>query len=123
MWDLPAQPITFVLKKHLGYSATQVASFFAVTTLPWLLKPAYGLISDGLPLFGRRRQSYLILTGAAATTAGLTLNLRPAYTPWRIALLLTAMGLGLVFSDVVVDALMVEHGQRWQLTRVFQSVQ
>jgi hypothetical protein len=44
MWDLPAQPITFPLKESFGYSATQVASFFAVTTLPWLIKPAYGLL-------------------------------------------------------------------------------
>ena len=123
MWHLPAQPITFVLKEHPGYSATQVASFFAVTTLPWLIKPAYGLLSDGVPLFGRRRQSYLIVTGAVAATAGLALSLLPAYTPWRMALLLTAMGLGLAFTDVVVDALMVEHGQRWQLTGAFQAVQ
>jgi predicted MFS family arabinose efflux permease len=33
------------------------------------------------------------------------------------------MGLGLAFTDVVVDALMVEHGQRWQLTGTFQGVQ
>ena len=122
LWDLPAQPLTFTLKEGFGYSATQVASFFAVTTLPWLIKPAYGLLSDGVPLFGRRRRSYLIVTSALATTAGLALSLLPAYTPWRMALLLTAMGLGLAFSDVVVDALTVEYGQRWQLTGVFQSV-
>jgi MFS family permease len=123
MWDLPAQPIAFVLKEHFGYSATQVASFFAVTTLPWLIKPAYGLVSDCVPLFGRRRKSYLILTCTLATAAGLALSLLPTYTPWRMALLFTAMGLGLAFSDVVVDALMVEHGKRWQLTGAFQSVQ
>jgi MFS family permease len=123
MWDLPAQPITFVLKERFGYSATQVASFFAVTTLPWLIKPAYGLLSDCAPLFGRRRKSYLVVTAALATTAGLVLSLLPAYTPWRMALLFTAMGLGLAFTDVVVDALMVEHGRRWQLTGAYQSVQ
>jgi MFS family permease len=123
MWDLPAQPITFVLKERFGYSATQVASFFAVTTLPWLIKPAYGLLSDCVPLFGRRRKSYLMVTAALATTAGLVLSLLPAYTPWRMALLFAAMGLGLAFTDVVVDALMVEHGQRWQLTSTYQSVQ
>ena len=63
------------------------------------------------------------MTGAVAATAGLALSLLPAYTPWRMALLLTAMGLGLAFTDVVVDALMVEHGQRWQLTGAFQAVQ
>jgi MFS family permease len=123
MGDLPAQPITFVLKERFGYSATQVASFFAVTTLPWLIKPAYGLLSDCVPLFGRRRKSYLMVTAALATTAGLVLSLLPAYTPWRMALLFAAMGLGLAFTDVVVDALMVEHGQRWQLTSTYQSVQ
>jgi BT1 family len=61
MWDLPAQPLTFTLKGRFGSSATQVASFFAVTTLPWLIKPAYGLLSDCVPRFGRRRKSYLIL--------------------------------------------------------------
>jgi MFS family permease len=40
-----------------------------------------------------------------------------------MALLFAAMGLGLAFTDVVVDALMVEHGQRWQLTSAYQSVQ
>jgi MFS family permease len=123
MWNLPAQPITFVLKDRFGYSATQVASFFAVTTLPWLIKPAYGLVSDCVPLFGRRRKSYLILTCTLATAAGLALSLLPTYTPWRLALLFTAMGLGLAFTDVVVDALMVGHGKQWQLTGAFQSVQ
>jgi MFS family permease len=123
MWDLPAQPITFALKERFGYSATQVASFFSVIMTPWLMKPAYGLLSDFVPLFGRRRRSYPILSGALATAAGLTLSLLPAYTPWRMALLFTATGLGLAFTDVVVDALMVEHGQRWQLTGAFQSPQ
>jgi MFS family permease len=107
MWDLPAQPITFVLKERFGYSATQVAGLFSVTMVPWLIKPAYGLLSDCVPLFGRRRQSYLILTGAVATTAGLALSLLPEYTPWRMAVLFTAMGLGLAFTDVLADALMV----------------
>jgi MFS family permease len=123
MWELPAQPITFTLKERFGYSATQVASLFSITTIPWLIKPAYGLLSDFVPLFGRRRKSYLMLNSALATAAGLVLGLLPGYTPLRIALLSTAMGLGLAFTDVVTDALMVEHGKRLQLTGAFQSVQ
>jgi BT1 family/Magnesium chelatase, subunit ChlI len=116
VWDLPAQPIAFVLKERFGYSATQVASFCAVATLPWLITPAYGLLSDGVPLCGRRRKSSLMVTAALATTAGLGPGLLPGYTPWRMALLCAAMGRGLAFTDVGVDALMVEHGRRWRLT-------
>ncbi len=123
MWDLPIQPITFVLKDRFGYSATQVASFFSLITIPWLIKPAYGLLSDFVPLFGRRRKSYLMANCALAVAGGLVLSLLPDYTPLRIALLFTVMGFGLAFTDVMTDALMVEHGKRMQLTGAFQSVQ
>src|SRR2546428_1239620 len=123
MWRLPVQPITFVLKEGFGYSATQVATLFSLTMIPWLIKPAYGLLSDFVPLFGRRRKSYLMLNCALAAAAGLVLSLLPAYTPLRIALLCMVMGLGLAFTDVMTDALMVENGKRMGLTGGFQSVQ
>ena len=122
MWGLPVQPITFVLKEGFGYSATQVATLFSLTTIPWLIKPAYGLLSDFAPLFGRRRKSYLMLNCALAA-AGLVLSLLPEYTPLRIALLFMVMGLGLAFTDVMTDALMVENGKQMGLTGGFQSVQ
>ena len=123
MWRLPVQPITFVLKEGFGYSATQVATLFSLTTIPWLIKPAYGLLSDFVPLFGRRRKSYLMLNCVLAAAAGLVLSLLPGYTPLPIALLFMVMGLGLAFTDVMTDALMVENGKRMGLTGGFQSVQ
>src|SRR2546426_10315468 len=41
MWYLPNQAITIVLKDR-GLTAGQVADFFLLTTIPWLIKPAYG---------------------------------------------------------------------------------
>ena len=124
MWHLPAQPITFTLKERFGYSATQVASFFAVTTLPWLIKPAYGLLSDCVPLFGRLAEE---LSDADQRVGHhgwpRAQSCSPSSRHGVMAILFTAMGFGLAFTDVVVDALMVEHGQRWQLTSTFQSVQ
>src|SRR5262249_31151806 len=72
MWYLPNQTLTIVLKER-GLSAGQVATFFTVSTIPWLIKPVYGLISDFVPLFGRRRKSYLLLTSTLAGLAGLAL--------------------------------------------------
>src|SRR5215472_8434290 len=69
MWYLPNQTITIVLKER-GLSAGQVATFFTISTVPWLIKPVYGLISDFVPLFGRRRKSYLLLTSTLAGLAG-----------------------------------------------------
>ena len=43
--------------KDLGLKPSDVANFFLITTVPWMLKPLYGLVSDFAPLYGRRRKS------------------------------------------------------------------
>jgi MFS family permease len=122
MWYLPNQTITIVLK-DAGLSAGLVANFFAVSTVPWLIKPVYGLMSDFVPLFGRRRLSYLVLTSTLAAVAGLTNGVSGTHEYRTLLLLFTVMGLGLAFTDVLADALMVENGRRLNLTGAFQSVQ
>ena len=122
MWYLPYQPITIVLKDR-GLNAAEVAAFFTITTIPWLVKPVYGLVSDFVPIFGRRRKSYFILTSAFAAAAGATLALMGDHRYWPLAVLFTVMGFGLAFTDVLTDALMVENGRPRGLTGAFQSVQ
>jgi MFS family permease len=122
MWSLPNQTLTITLKER-GLSAGQVATFFTFSIIPWLIKPAYGLLSDFVPLFGRRRRSYLLLTSALAGGAGLAMGLVAPHSYWWLVGLFTVMGLGLAFTDVLVDALMVETGRPRGLTGAFQAVQ
>jgi predicted MFS family arabinose efflux permease len=122
MWSLPAQAMAIFLKRQ-GLSAGQVADFHLMNTLPWLIKPVYGLISDFVPLFGRRRKSYFLLASGLAAITGFTLAGMSEHTYWRMAFVYTAMGFGLAFTDVLVDALMVENGKKHGLTGAFQSVQ
>jgi len=140
MWYLPKQPITIVLKDR-GLTAGQVADFFFIATIPWLIKPLYGLISDFVPIFGYRRRSYFFLTAAGAAVAALVLaatdlikvgTIATATLPFGSTMtftlvagvgLYTAMGLALAFSDVLTDAMMVETGRPRGLTGAFQSVQ
>jgi MFS family permease len=142
MWYLPKQPITIALKDR-GLSAGQVADFFFIATLPWLIKPVYGLLSDFVPFFGYRRRSYFFLTSAVASAAGLALVVTDlvrggtittatvtlpiagtvTFTLVTAVWLYTLMGLGLAFSDVLTDATMVESGRPLGLTGAFQSVQ
>lgn len=123
MWYLPNLSITFFLKDTLGLSAAQTATFFSITVIPWLVKPLYGLISDFVPLFGRRRKSYFLLTSGIAATMGVILSMMGSYTYWAVAIFFTLMGLGLAFTDVLTDALMVENGKRLGVTGQFQAVQ
>lgn len=122
MWYLPNQAVTVFLKDR-GLSAGQVADFFLLATLPWLVKPAYGLLSDFVPLFGWRRKSYFLLATALASGSGVALAVLPGHPYWPTAILFMLMGLGLAFTDVLTDALMVENGRPLGLTGAFQAVQ
>jgi MFS family permease len=123
MWYLPNLSITFLLKDTFGLSSAQTATFFSITVIPWLVKPVYGLISDFVPLFGQRRKSYFLLASGTAAAMGLALSLMESYTYWSVAIFFTLMGLGLAFTDVLTDALMVENGNRLGVTGQFQAVQ
>lgn len=122
MWSLPNQTITMIFKDG-GMSPGQVANFFAISGAPWLLKPVYGLLSDFVPLFGRRRTGYFVLSSGLAALAGFGAAFGGGTSYWTLVVLFTAMGLGLAFTDVMTDALMVESGRPRGLTGAFQSVQ
>jgi len=119
----PCRKTLTITLKERGLSAGQVATFFSFSIIPWLIKPAYGLLSDCVPLFGRRRKSYLLLTSSLAAGAGLAMGLAAPHSYWWLVGLITVMGLGLAFTDVLVDALMVENGKSRGLTGAFQAVQ
>lgn len=120
---LAAQPIFFLLKDEMRLSPAEAATFLALVGVAWNVKPAYGLLSDLVPLLGYRRRSYLLATTALAALGWLTLGLLPGY-PWGATLVLLGLtGLGLAFTDVLCDAVMVEEGKPRGLTGRFQSIQ
>src|SRR3982750_3190018 len=123
MYHVADQTLTLTLKERLGMSAAQVGTFGTVTLVPWVIKPLYGIISDAFPLLGRRRKSYFVIPCALATAACLGLGMLSVPTYWGLAALISVMGLGFAFTDVLTDAMMVENGKPLGLTGAFQSVQ
>jgi predicted MFS family arabinose efflux permease len=119
---LPDQVVAIVFKER-GLSAGQLATFTWIITTPWFIKPVYGLLSDFVPLFGTRRRSYFLITASLAAAAAVAVSLMPGSPYWALATLITLMWLGVGFTDVLTDALMVENGKPLGLTGVFQSVQ
>jgi predicted MFS family arabinose efflux permease len=120
---LATQPIFFLLKDELRLGAAETATFLALIGVAWNVKPLYGLLSDLVPLLGSRRRSYLLGTTGLAALGWLTLGLLPGY-PYGLTLAILGLtGLGLAFTDVLCDAVMVEEGKPRGLTGRFQSIQ
>ncbi|CAM6082442.1 unnamed protein product [Calypogeia fissa] len=102
--------VSFFLKDDLHLDPAETALLTGVSTFPWLIKPLYGFISDGLPLFGYRRRSYLVLCGLLGTASwGLLATL--VDDKYSAVLMILLSSLSVAFSDVVVDSMVVERAR------------
>ncbi|NJM65677.1 MAG: folate/biopterin family MFS transporter [Acaryochloris sp. RU_4_1] len=99
--------VSFFLKDDLGLTPAQVAAMMGVASLPWVIKPLFGFISDSLPIWGYRRRSYLVLSGGLGCLAwiGMAIFVHTATTA-TLAILLSSVSVAV--SDVIVDSLVVE---------------
>ena len=102
--------VSFFLKDELGLSPAQVSALIGIAMLPWMVKPLFGFISDGLPLFGYRRRPYLILSGFLGCAGWLAMA-TVVHTAWAATLAIALASLGVALSDVIVDSLVVERAR------------
>ena len=99
--------VSFFLKDDLGLSPAEVAALTGISSLPWVIKPLFGFISDGLPIFGYRRRPYLILSGFLGTISWLALAIL-VDNGWQATIVILLTSLSVAISDVIVDSLIVE---------------
>ncbi len=99
--------VSFFLKDDLGLSPASVAAMAGLASLPWVVKPLFGFLSDSLPILGYRRRSYLVLAGILGCCAWLAMatvvNSAVAAT---VAIALTSTSTAI--SDVIADSIIVE---------------
>ena len=112
--NLARLAISFFLKDDLGLSPAEVSALTGVAVLPWVIKPLFGFISDGFPIFGYRRRPYLIFSGFLGTAAWLSLatfvdNAAMA----TVAILMSSASIAI--SDVIVDSQVVERAREESL--------
>jgi folate/biopterin transporter len=108
--------VSFFLKDDLGLTPAQVAALIGIAALPWVTKPLIGFFSDGKPLLGYRRRSYLVLSGLLGAIAWLALALI-VDTAWSATLAILVSSLSVAISDVIVDSLVVERVKQESLAK------
>ena len=103
----PRLALSFFLKDTLLLSPAEVATLTAASTLPWVLKPLYGFLSDSVPIARSRRRSYLVLSGllGAAAWGVLATLVNDSHT--ALAAMIVASG-SIAIADVVADSIVVE---------------
>ncbi|ALF55131.1 folate-biopterin transporter [Nostoc piscinale CENA21] len=102
--------VSFFLKDELMLSPAQVSALFGVVALPWMIKPLFGFMSDGLPIFGYRRRPYLVLSGILGAIAWVSMA-TVVHTSWAATAAIALSSLAVAVSDVIVDSLVVERAR------------
>ncbi|KAJ3699052.1 hypothetical protein LUZ61_002757 [Rhynchospora tenuis] len=118
--------VAYGLSQGLGGSIWRVASDYywkdvqrvqpasaqiyqGITSIPWIIKPIWGLATDVVSMAGYRRRPYFILAGLIGLISMLTLSLH-SKLPILFALLAMLGGsAGTAISDVTVDACVAEN--------------
>jgi folate/biopterin transporter len=99
--------VSFFLKDDLGLSPAEVAALMGVVSLPWVIKPIFGFLSDSVPILGYRRRSYLLLSGLIGSSAWLLMS-TVVHNAWQATAVITLSSLAIAISDVIVDSIVVE---------------
>lgn len=107
--------ISFFLKDELALTPAEVSALIGIAALPWVVKPLFGFLSDGLPIFGYRRRPYLILSGLLGTAAWVSFA-TVVNNAWEATGVLALTSISVALSDVIVDSLVVERAREESLS-------
>ncbi|XP_027064191.1 probable folate-biopterin transporter 4 [Coffea arabica] len=102
--------VSYQLKDNLKLSPSASQFVSSIAIFPWSIKPLYGILSDCIPIRGRKRIPYLILATLLALGPWLMLGVSASLRSSRVHLmiLLTVQNLGSAMADVVIDAMIAE---------------
>ncbi|KAE8679132.1 putative folate-biopterin transporter 4 [Hibiscus syriacus] len=102
--------ISYQLKDRLKLSPSASQFVLSVSIFPWSIKPVYGILSDCIPIRGKKRIPYLVIATVTSLVSWLILGINSSArnSMWHLMVLLTLQNLGSAMADVVIDAMIAE---------------
>jgi len=121
IWGLKSAPLYYLQREVWGLSVSMIALIGCIVTIPWTIKPLFGIIVDSFPLLKKKCKYWLILNysiifGISLLVAIFGLNV---YT-LVISGFLT--GLAFSFSDVAGDGLVCVLEKKYNLQGKLQAI-
>jgi folate/biopterin transporter len=102
--------VSFFLKDELLLGPVQMSTIMGICTIPWMIKPLYGFISDSLPIFGYHRKPYIVMSGILGCAAWGCLG-TVAHTSTTATIMIVLSSVSVAISDVIVDSIVVERAR------------
>ena len=99
--------IQYFFKDELKIEPAKLAQINSLIHLPWAIKPILGLITDFVPIFGYRRNFYILLCGIINMIAWLFMTIYVDTSSMATTMILL-VNLTLSFCSVLGEAIVVE---------------
>lgn len=106
--NLLSTPITYYLIYYLDVSSTDYSAFETLVKLPWCLKLFFGMISDGVPICGYRRKSWIYVGWGLYVAISFYMYTKSMPGLTLITTTMFFMTCGYLFAEVSSDSLCVE---------------
>lgn len=119
---LPSQALYYLMREDWGLTVQKIAYIGAISTIAWVIKPVYGLISDLLPIRKKRTKYYLLFNYFAMVVLGVWIYFCGLNLTTLIATNIL-FGLFLASSDVFCDSVMCQKEKEFNMQGKIQSVQ
>lgn len=107
-------------RNQLGLSFVEMGILAALPTISWSIKPIYGFLTDLVPIRGYRRRPYLHIMPLITVGSWLYIwQFAESFISFAIPLMIANIGLG--FTDVICDGLVVQQSDKETAGR-YQSI-
>ncbi|KAL9233934.1 hypothetical protein vseg_008866 [Gypsophila vaccaria] len=102
----------YYMKDVQKLQPSQAQIYQGVTSIPWMVKPIWGLMTDVVPMLGYHRRPYFIFAGVLGIIPMLFLSLHKKLHIFFAVLSLTAGSTGAAIADVTVDACVAQNSNK-----------
>lgn len=114
---LTAIASSLILKEELGLDFYQIGLIGVASTLPWSIKPIFGILTDLVPINNLRRKPYLHI-GPLLAFLGFFLIAFYGFSFQTFFLALVLANIGLALTDVATDGFVVEESTHENTARL-----
>jgi folate/biopterin transporter len=123
MGGITALAISYYFKDEMKVDPATLSTIQSIAAFPWCLKPLFGFVSDGFPLFGFRRRPYIMLGGLIGAVSWF-LFAGAVNSVWGGFICMVLSNIGIAMANVIAEALIVERsrGEEQHYASTLQSI-
>ncbi|KAL1563831.1 putative folate-biopterin transporter 3 [Salvia divinorum] len=99
----------YYMKDEQKLQPSEAHVYHAMIMMPWIVKPLWGLLTDIVPIAGRRRRPYFVFAGTVSVISMIILSLKKDMYLGLALLLLICGSAGAAVGDVTIDACVTEN--------------